>query len=126
MFYVHVDGTRLFPDPEQRNTQQNQLIIEYDEPLLGLQHDINVPILVVEYVKTNLFADDGASRHRDHLLMAMSSASGLYKTLGISLIPVFGLLVDRVESTLFMGWECDHPVYPQFSRLRATHLTTTA
>jgi hypothetical protein len=97
VFYVCVDGTRLFPDPEQKNAQQNQLIIEYDGPLFGLQHDINVPILVVEYVKTNLFVDDGVSRHQDHLLMAMSSASGLYKTLGISLIPVFGLLVDRVE-----------------------------
>jgi hypothetical protein len=102
VFYIHVNRTRLFPNPEQRDAQQNQLIIKYDEPPFSLQHDIYVSILVVEYVKTNLFAGDGVSRHHDHLLMAMSSASGLYKTLGIWLIPVFGLLVDRVELTLFM------------------------
>lgn len=112
MFYVSVIGTLLRRCSEQGNTLQNQLTIEYDEPLAGIQHDINVPILVVEYVKTNLFADDGVSRHHDHLLMAMSSASGFYKTLGISLVPVFGLLVNRAEATLFAGWECDHPVRP--------------
>ena len=122
MFYACVDGTRLFPDPEQRTTQQNQLRIEYDGPLFGIQHDITVPILVVEYVKTNLFADEGVCRHQDHLLMAMSSVSALYKTLGISLkCPVFGLLVDRVESSLFTAWECDYPVYLQFSRFCTAH-----
>jgi hypothetical protein len=81
--------------------------MEYDGPLFGIKQAINVLILVVEYVKTNLFADDGVTSHQDHLLVAMSSTSGLYKTLGISLIPVFGLLVDRVEVALFMGWDSE-------------------
>jgi len=81
------------------NTTSSQLNVTSHSDVV--MDDIDVPILVVEYVKTNLFADNELSRHRDHLLMVMSSASAFYKTLGILLVALFGLLVERAEATLF-------------------------
>jgi hypothetical protein len=108
------DVSHIVPDAvfyvraQQEDTvHRNPLSMEYIEIP---QHEIEIPILVVEYVKTNLLVDDGGCRHLDHLLMAMSSASDLYKTLKISVAPVFGLLVDRDEVSLFAATWCDFPV----------------
>jgi len=57
VFYVCTLGTLLVRSLEQGNTiYQHQLTIG---PRLDKSEDINVPILVVEYVKTNLLVGDG-------------------------------------------------------------------
>jgi hypothetical protein len=121
VFYVRALERRLFQNSEEGDTfHESQLSIKYNEEPPQAGEKISVPLLVVEYVKTSLLVNDGVYRHLDHLLMAMSSASGFYKSLGISHVPVFGLLVDRDEATLFAASERDFPVCKYSSQYCST------
>ena len=78
--------------------------MEYDVPPWGGL--MKVPLLVVEYVETSLWVDDGAERHREHLMMAMASVESFLKSLNIAkTLPAYGLLVDGSEATLFGAWD---------------------
>lgn len=110
VFYLSMPA---LPDNEML---RGHLTVEYQPPGEYLPSDtMKVPILIVEYVKTNAFYGDGTDRHKDHLIMAMTSASALYRSLRIS-EPVFGLLIDRTEVYLLVGWRHDFSV--SFSPLR--------
>ncbi|TDL20495.1 hypothetical protein BD410DRAFT_899603 [Rickenella mellea] len=101
VFLVEVDD--LIEDFDLRTDFLEYMTINF-ENLYPPPQRLQVPFLIVEYVKTNLDHVGGIDGHRDHLLMAMSSATGFYGALGI-VLPVFGLLANRYEATLYYGWE---------------------
>lgn len=68
----------------------------------------SLPILIVEHVKTlgHMYTGEtevreGVEQHEMHLAMAMMSAAGLFKTIGVS-SPVFGLLVNRFRISVYV------------------------
>jgi len=64
-----------------------------------------VPFIAVEYVK--IFSDYEAGRdiHEQHLSGALYTMTATYEALKLDL-PVFGLLIDKRETTLYIGALC--------------------
>jgi hypothetical protein len=59
-----------------------------------------IPLMVVEYVKTEINCSEGEALHENHLAAAMSLATRLYGFLELD-FPVFGLLVNRYNITFY-------------------------
>jgi len=66
---------------------------------------ITVPWLIVEYVKFSEGSSVARSVHETHLAAAFEVALRMYQSLGLDM-PVFGILVDRLEVQVFAAAAC--------------------
>lgn len=73
-------------------------------PYEGLLVPVRIPMLIVEYVKTDPFVLRGPSLHLAHLAMSMKTAIGLRRTFHIDGPPVIGLLIDRGKVTMVVNY----------------------
>jgi hypothetical protein len=103
VFIVSVESP---PSDQTRSRSLQQFRMEYELNWnYGYYNSTRVPLMIVEYVKTNVFACDGQRQHPDHLRMAMISALGLLRAHRISdRVGIFGLLIDRHRGHLYFAW----------------------
>jgi hypothetical protein len=87
---------------------------------------LKVPLVVVEYVNIALEGADAAEHHKDHLLMAMSTACSFYTFLKLRQA-IFGYLIDSNLVEIFIGWHSDSevstPSKTSETAICVTHLT---
>jgi hypothetical protein len=92
--------------PEYREYELMEFVPDIPMGAWQLTRNLKIPLIVVEYVKSQDAAKSARHlpEHAAHLFMSMSTATAFCTFLRIR-VPIYGLLVDGTRVSIYAGWE---------------------